>query len=328
MKRWVLALSVAIGVGAGGTGLDAACPVFFLSEPVVLWTARGADPLRLVHSGETWEVDWRCAPEGERVRWEADLPSDAPPGVWLACTGSACYAFLRVPDEMGVAEVRASRGAALALSGQARVADASGWAFFILAPGDHELAAEVGGEEVRRPVHVEPGTRTAATLVLAGAETSTPIVLPGFSLTLFLHLVAPRDLPTLNAEVELPAGWSCAPGPGGPDPVVGGRLTVRSWQVSVPADAPFGDQALTIRLPDLAVEARAPLLVAPRLPAEVVVCHWDVTGEQLDLTARCAITYERLRWAATLVGQELPFTGRVFTPSELEALAAEWEKGP
>ncbi len=328
MNRLLLALGVAIGVGAGGMGLDAACPVFFLSEPLVLWTARGADPVRLVHSGETWEVAWRCAPEGERMRWEADLPSAAPAGVWIACTGSVCYAFLRVPDEMGVAEVRTSRGAALALSGQARVADASGRAVFILAPGDHELAAEVGGEEVRRSVHIEPATRTAVTLVLASPETSTSVVLPGYRLTLSVRLISPRDLPTLNAEVELPAGWSYAPDPGVPDPVVGGRLTIRSWQVSVPPTASPGEYALAIGFPDLGLEAQVHVSVAHHLPAEVVVCHWDVTGEQLDLAARCAITYERLRWAATLVGQELPFTGRVFTLSELEALAAEWEKGP
>ncbi|HEU68487.1 MAG TPA: hypothetical protein ENN53_04640 [Candidatus Acetothermia bacterium] len=328
MKRLFFALAVAIGAGVVGMGLDAACPVFFLSEPIVLWTAQGADPVHLVHSGEMWEVAWRSIPEGERMRWEADLPFDAPPGVWIASTGSVSYAFLRVPDAVGVVEVRTSPGAAIAVSGQARVADASGWAFFILEPGDHELAVEVGGEEVRRPLHIEADTRSAVTLALASLETSTPIVLPGSSLTLFVRIIAPRDLPALNAEVELPAGWSSAPDRGVFDPVVGGKLTIRSWRVSVPAAASPGDYALAVAFPDLGLEAQARVSVADRLPAEVVVCHWDVTGGKLDLAARCAITYERLRWAATLVGQELPFTGRVFTPAELEALAAEWEKGP
>ncbi len=85
---------------------------------------------------------------------------------------------------------------------------------------------------------------------------------------------------------------------------------------------------LTVGLPDLGVEAHAALTVANRLPSRVVVCHWDVTADWLDLSLPCEVTYARLLWATAFVGRELPFTGRIFTRSELDALAAEWQKGP
>jgi hypothetical protein len=116
--------------------------------------------------------------------------------------------------------------------------------------------------------------------------------------------------------------------PGIHDPLRAGELAVRSWRVSIPADAPYGEFALTVGLPDLGTEARAALAVADRLPPRVVVCHWDVTADELDLSLPCVITYERLLWATVFVGRELPFTGRVFTREDLDALAREWQEGP
>lgn len=324
MTRALIAVGMALALGTAGAALDTVSPVLFASEPVVLRTAGGVGSPVLAHGGEVWEVTWRSAPDGGRVRWEADLGAGAPLGVWIASVGSASYAFLRAPDDLGLAAVRASPGTELAIAGEMRVADGKGWAFFLLPPGDHELVAQVGKEEVRRSLRIEPGTRTNIALILASLETSTAVVLPSYSLTLFLHLIAPADLPALNAEVELPEGWSYAPDPGVFDPVFRDRLTVRSWRISVPEAASPGDYELAIALPDFGLEARALVAVVHRLPFDVVVGHWDVTAEQLDLTLPCELTYDRLLWAATFVGRELPFTGRVFSPADLRELASRW----
>lgn len=323
----LLALGVVLGVSVGGLGLDAAHIAFFVSEPVVLWTAPGEEPVSLTYGGVPWEVAWRRELLGERVRWEGTLPPPAPRGVWVACGGRSCHAFLRVPDEVGIVEVQASPGALVTVGEEARVADASGRAFFVLPPGEHELAANVAGQDVRQRVRIEPRERTAVALFLVSLGTSTGVVLPGTSLTLSARLVVSGDFPTLNVVLVLPEGWSHEPLPGLFDPVVGGRLTVRSWRVSVPGTAPVGEYTLAVKLLDLGLEFQSSLTVAYRLPPRAVVCHWDVTGNRLDLEAPCQVTYERLLWASTRVGEVLPFAGRAFTRGDLEDLAREWEKG-
>lgn len=327
MNRAVVVLSLALGLARGGLGLEVAHPVFFLSEPLVVWTAPGDGEVVVSYAGIPVPVGrWTKTPDGERIRWEAILVG--PPGVWIACTDRACHAFLRVPDDVAVVEVLASPRIPLALAGQRKVADRSGRAFFIVPPGKYDLGAEWGGEAVVRAVAVGPGERTTLTLALAAAGVSTPVALPGSTVTLTVRLVSPRDAPSAEAELTLPVGWEATPAPGVYDPLRAGRLAVRTWRVTVPDSALPGEYTVGLAFPALGMVAQATLAVARYLPPWVVVCHWDVTADRLDLSLPCAITYARLRWAATFVGRELPFTGRVFTRSELEALAAEWQRGP
>lgn len=315
-------------LGMVGVGLEVAHPALFPSEPLVVWTVPGEGAPTTSIAGTSWPVAWRQIAEAVRVRWEGSFPAEAPLGVWLVCTDLGCHAFLRVPGDQGLLEVEAAPGATLTLGGHARIADAAGRAFFVAAPGDYELVAAFGNERLTRPVSIRSGQRTRLTLILATAEVSTSATLPGHIVTLSVRIVAPRDLPTLGADLTLPEGWDALPNPGLFEPLPAGELTVRSWRVSIPADAPHGAHALTVGLPDLGVEARAVLTVAGRLPSRVVVCHWNVTADGLDLSVPCEVTYARLLWATAFVGRELPFTGRVFTRSELEALAAEWQTGP
>ncbi|MFH1610195.1 MAG: hypothetical protein ABID40_06180 [Candidatus Bipolaricaulota bacterium] len=325
------AAALAVGLlylGTVGVGLEVAHPALFPSEPLVVWTASGEGAPTASIAGTSWPVAWRQVVEAGRVRWEGSFPAEAPLGVWLVCTDRGCHAFLRVPGDQGLLEVEAAPGATLTLGGQARVGDAAGRAFFVATPGDYELVAVFGNERLTRPVRIRPGQRIRLTLILATAELSTSAALPAHIVTLSVRIVAPRDLPTLVADLVVPEGWEALPNPGLFEPLPAGELTVRSWRVFIPADAPHGEHALTVGLPDLGVEAHAALTVANRLPSRVVVCHWDVTADWLDLSLPCEITYARLLWATAFVGRELPFTGRVFTRSELEALAAEWQKGP
>ncbi len=328
MRRTTLAaVAAAIGLGVAGVGLEVAHPALFPAESLVVWTAPGEGVPTASVAGTPWSLAWRQVAEAGRVRWEGSFPVEAPLGVWLVCTDRGCHAFLRVPGDQGLLEVEAAPGATLTLSGHTRIADAAGRAFFAAAPGDYELVVAFGNERLVRPVGIRSGERTKLPLILATAAVSTAVALPGHSVTLSVRIVAPRDLPTLVADLTLPAGWEALPNPGLFEPLPAGALTVRSWRVSIPADVPHGEHALAVGLPDLGVEARAALTVAGRLPPRVVVCHWDVTADRLDLTLPCEVTYDRLLWAATFVGRELPFTGRVFTRDEFEALAREWAGG-
>lgn len=323
MRGIPVALGLVLAWGGLGVGLDVAHLVFFLSEPVVLWTVPGEGDVTLTYSGVSVDpAVWAKSPEGERIRWETDLGDG--PGVWVACTDRACYAFLRVPDELGVVEVQAGPGASLRCAGQTKVANASGWAFFVVPPGDHELGADLRGEGVVRSLRVAPGERVAVTLVRVSAAMSTSVALPGSTVALFLSLLSPQDLSSLGAVFQLPVGWEATPTPSVYDPLRAGELTVRSWQVTIPDGAEAGEYAVEVTLPDMGFRVRASLTVAQRLPPEVVVCHWDVTANQLDLTLPCELTYDRLLWAATFVGRELPFTDRVFSPADLRELASRW----
>jgi hypothetical protein len=365
MQRALVVLGLALGVGCIGVGLDVAHPVFFLSEPVVLWTAPGVQDIVLSYFGVPVPVAWTRTPEGERVRWEAVVPGRA--GVWVACTDLACHAFLRVSDEVGVIEVQTSPGASLTVAGQRKVPDASGRAFFVVTPGDHVVVAEMGRRMSAQRLMVWPRERVAVDLVVrppdeprvppqprapvvtpapeepgihppppkvtpavASVEVSTAVALPGHTVTLFVRLTSPRDFPALNADLVLPEGWEAIPTPGTYDPLRAGEPTVRSWRLPIPEWVPERFYALAIRFPDLGTEAQVvPVLeVADRLPPRVVVAHWDIAANELDLSLPGRITYDRLLWAATFAGQTLPSANRTLSQEDLDALAREWKESP
>lgn len=327
MKSAAVVLVLAAGLGLGGVGLEVAHPVVFSNEPLVVWTA-GDVPPEVSLGGISVPALWERSREGDLTRWTGVISPWAPLGVWMVCSDRSCQAVLRVSPDVGLVEVRAGPGALLCLAGQLRVANRAGWATFVVPPGHHELLSEFGGEPVRRWVTVHAGERMQVTLVLAQAGTSTPTALPGSAVILGVSLVSPRDFAALDAQLRLPPGWEAVPTPGVFDPVRTGELTVRVWMVRIPDSVALEEYALAVDLVGLGVQVETSLAVADRLPARVVVCHWDVGADQLNLALPCRITYNRLRWAATFVGQELPFTGRVFTQSELESLASEWQTEP
>jgi len=315
-------------LGTAGVGLEVARPALFPSEALVVWTAPGEGPPTASFAGTPWPMRWHQVAERERVRWEGSFPSDAPLGVWLVCTDRECYAFLRVAADQGLVEVEAVPGAVLTLGEQVRIGNVAGRAFFVVPPGDHLLTAQWHGETVTRMVSVRREQRARETLILATAEVSTAVALPGHTVTLFVRIVAPRDLPSLGADLVLPEGWEAVANPGLHDPLPAGRMSVRSWRVSIPADAAYAEYLLAVGLPELGTQAQIRLTVAHRLSPLDVVRHWDIDADRLDLSLSGEVTFDRLRWAAAFVGQVLPFTGRVFTQDELEALAEEWRRGP
>ncbi|QAA77232.1 MAG: hypothetical protein BIP78_1466 [Candidatus Bipolaricaulis sibiricus] len=328
MKHSALALAAAIVLGVPGVGLEVARPVLFLSEPLVVWTVPGEDSPRVSLGPLDVPLDWCTTWDGERTRWEGAFPAFSPPGVWMVCTDHSCEAFLRVPDVMGIVEVRALPGTALVLAGQEGFVGKTGWAWFVVPPGEHVLGASMSGQQSCYRVLVYPAERVTVSLVLASLGTSSGAVVPGHTVTLYVHLLSPRDLPSAYGELELPEGWEAMPLEGVHEPVRRGEVAVRCWRVVVPPSAAVGEYVVRMGFPDLGLEAQVPVVVTPRLSPREVVCHWDLAADGLDLSLPCRLTYDRLLWAATFVGQELPYTGRVFTQAELNALAAEWAAGP
>jgi len=59
----------------------------------------------------------------------------------------------------------------------------------------------------------------------------------------------------------------------------------------------------------------------------VVVSHWDTQADRLDLTLDQRITYQQLLWAVSLLGREVPYSGRTMTQEMLDRLAELWAQG-
>jgi hypothetical protein len=109
-----------------------------------------------------------------------------------------------------------------------------------------------------------------------------------------------------------------------PNPLPEGLVTSLSLLVEVPPKA-SGKYSLTIYLSELALDRQATLIVAEHLPPEVVVAHWDVKTERLDLTLPHTVSYEQLCWAASHVGERLPHTATDLSKRILENLTKRWQ---
>lgn len=326
MRTVLLVLSGVAGLGLAVTGLEVAHPAFFAWEPVVVWTETTDSPPVVSFGAAPWTPDWEGYPEEGRVRWEGVLPPHAPLGVWVVCAGEACHAFLRVGEGQGILEIETMPGAVLTLGGETRVADGSGRAFFVMPPGDYEFRAAAEGATVAGIGRIRAGQRARVSLALASTDVSTPTALPGATVTVSVRVGSPRELPIFSADLVVPEGWEVHPEPGLHDPLRAGEAAVRSWRVEIPAEGELGEYVLIVVLPDVGITLRSGLTVADRLPPQLVICHWDVDQDELDLSVPCEVTYARLLWAVAFVGRELPYAGRTLTRTEVEALAAEWQE--
>jgi len=162
---------------------------------------------------------------------------------------------------------------------------------------------------------------------------STPIALPGTIVCLTLNLAPEHDLPHLHLVLNLPTGWQAFPddimtttteGFLWPNPLPEGIVTPLPLLIEVPPKA-SGKYPLAIHLSELALEQKATLIVAEHLPPEVVVAHWDVKTERLDLTLPPTVSYEQLCWAASHVGERLPYTATDLSKRILENLTKRWQ---
>jgi len=67
--------------------------------------------------------------------------------------------------------------------------------------------------------------------------------------------------------------------------------------------------------------------VVEKLPPLVVVGHWDVKRGALDLSSPFSLTFERALWAASLLGQPIPYTDETMTPELLREILQRWASG-
>ncbi len=291
--------------------------VYFASEPVTVRMDRECAP-EVRFQGELYRSVWDVQQSREGYTWSTELPADAPLGIWQVCApGGACVSILRVADDRALLKVEAELGAEISVGGQVRLTDALGRAWFVLAPGSYRAAAWVPAktDPMERQVDLRQGKRTLLSLVALSADASSTHALPGSTVTLTAGVIFPGAiLPQLS--LTAPDGWTIE------------RLPISAarrgcWSVVVP-EGFLGTGVFEVKAPELGLEARAELTVRPWLPPEVVIAHWDLERDELDLASPGAITYERLLWASAWIGHELPHTGRTLARAEVEELARSW----
>ena len=318
-------------LGTMGWAMEVAHPVLFAQEPVVVWTSPGEGHPSLLFCGEQVIATWTKHPEEGRVRWEGSLPSDAPLGVWTVEVKDACYSFLRIPMEWAILEVRGVAGTEIEAPGVQVVQGKGGTTVLIGPAGSWRVSITLPGREEPQveELSLAPGERKALFLGRVELVSSTPVALPGSTIQVTATILTPVDLPKLTDSLILPPGWSAEPTTCETcplhfeEPVPAGHPVTRAWLVHIPPDA-RGSYTIELAPPGLEPAGTATVEVRNRLPIEVVVAHWDVENDDLDLKLPDKITYEQLLWAASLVGQEVPFSGQRMTQTKLEALAEKW----
>ena len=323
--------AVVLMLGTMGWAMEVAHPVLFAQEPVVVWTSPGEGHPSLLFCGEQVIATWTKHREEGRVRWEANLPSDAPLGVWTVEVKDACYSFLRIPMEWAILEVTGVAGSEVEAPGVQVIPGEDGTTALIGPAGSWRVSITLPGWEEARveELALSPGERRLLLLGRVELTPSTPVALPGTTIQVTVTILTPVDLPRLAGSLVLPPGWSAEPTTCETcplrfeEPVPAGHLATRAWLVHIPLDA-GGSYTIELALPGLGLTGRATVEVRNRLPIEVVVTHWDVENDILDLALSGKITYEQLLWAASLVGQEVPFSGQRMTQTRLEALAEKW----
>lgn len=304
-----------------GWALEVAHPVYLPGETIVVWTA----PIESPPQVECLDLRWQTIGEGEKVRWEAVIPTSAAPGVYLVATDRAEAAVLVVPRAKGLVEVETDLNFPLALDGQVAVPDPRGRAYFVADPGVSSLAIPFLKDPLR--VKVEEGKRVKVPLVSnLDLWVSSSLALPGSRLCLTARFSTWFGDDAYPPELLLPSGWDaefqldqeCL----APD-----QRGTWSWTIMVPSDAPLGQYSLALRVgfPWGMLERAVSITVASQLEARTVVGHWDLGANELDLASPFAITYDRLRWAASIVGKVVPHSREVMTPELWQELAEEWQ---
>ncbi|MEN3010449.1 MAG: hypothetical protein ABDI20_05650 [Candidatus Bipolaricaulaceae bacterium] len=323
----ILIAVLLVGGSLAGWALEVAHPAFFAREPVVLWTAAPSPPPTLLFCGRPWLAEWRMAQESGRVRWEARL-EHAPLGVWLVCVGSECFAFLRVDESLSLVEIvgappktQVSLGNALPLL----VVSEQGKNFFVVPPGRYTLVAEYACDRVAQDLALSPGERRILRFgELLEVGSSAAEILPGHRLRVMVRVRSVLSLPYLGIQVSLPPGWRITE----EElflPVPAGRVVARAFTVEVPVHAEEGVYTLSVRWHKDEHSLHIP--VRKLLSPWVVVGHWDVHQNRLDLTAPYDLTFERVLWAASLLGRPIPYTAEVMTPELLHAILEAWASG-
>ncbi len=331
----------AVGIAAlilamtiSGWAMELARPVFFSDEPVTLLTSPDAPTPKLEFCGKPYSVEWTSRRVAEGLRWEGHLPLDAPLGVWIASLPGECVSFLRISTDWAVLELAGAAGAEVEAGGLS-IVPIPEETLVMGAAGEWELSYRFPGQRAPHPLRVSLAPHEWQRILIGRLDLipSSPVVLPNREFLLKAVVLSPLDVPALDGALELPAGWTatlavCAACPPEmPEPIPAGVLTTRAWRIRVPEDAPLGSYPVRVTLPSTHITGSLEVEVVNRLPVEVVVAHWDTETGQLDLTMDPGITYDQLLWATSLLGKEVPFSGRVLTQEMLDRLAAFWQAG-
>lgn len=318
-------------VAIPGWGLEFPHAVLLPGEPLEALLPMEEGPPELIFCGEAYPASWTVHPSGGQALWRAQLPADLPAGIWLLQHNSECTAFLRAPEGWAVLVLVGAEGAFVSAPGLVVL---RGQEVEVAGPaGDWKLHYQFPGQETRElAVSLSPGERRQITLGYVNLSLSTPTTLPGYEFLLQAEILSPVGLPSTAAGLQLPPGWQAQPAPcqgcppTGLEPIPAGVVTMRAWRIRPPQEA-LGSHTLVLALEEVGLRGQVTVEVAYTLPVEVVVAHWNLAQDELDLTLPPKIEYEQLLWAVSFLGRELPHTGRVLTRGELERLAQLWQEG-
>ncbi len=349
-----LRILLAWGLAFSGFALEMASPlVLFPSEPLFVYTEPGESPplIRafLAHVPLPVEFQKLSATEG-RIQWKANILGLLSEGVWEVFTDKGSCAFLVVNPLFSIVEVFAQTETVV------QIATSTGETYSGLAQPSEPLIFVVplgcgGGEAwvdlpserstALRPARIPlfPSRRLCLFLPAFRLEITSKEVLPGTSFAIGLFssaglaaiadfLLAPQNL----AEVVLPSGWEAERVPESKC-CVSYTGFVPWLEVRVPETTMPGVYLLQLTLrslqnPEFFYRVETEVLVVSNLSPRQVIGHWNVKEDRLDLTQPFAITYERLLWAASLLGQKIPYTEEVMTKEMLQKLAEEWATSP
>jgi len=338
-----IGIGLVLGLAISGLALELASPVVFLpNETLVVYTEPGESLPQVKACSVPVSVDWRKSslPDG-RIRWETIL-SGFPPGLWEVFTDRGSASFFLVSPLFAIVEILTQTKRLVKIETSAKEIYA-GWAspphtaLFLIpyACSTPEIwpQFEVENERTFRSakLQVAPGTRLRLFIPDVLPQLSAVEVVPNSTLAIgfsgpfsaFAEFLLRPNL----ALFSLPKGWkafpvsmeACCP-PSRQD-------FVPWWIVQVGSIPGIYKLELTLSSPHdptFVLVAETEVKIVEKLSPKVVIGHWNVRENTLDFTQPYAITYDRLRWAASLMGQPIPYTNAVMTPELWQELAEEW----
>ncbi len=340
--------ALVLGLASVGFAFEMASPlVLFPTDSLIILTEpeESAPIVKTVPLGIAVPVEWqKMALQDGRTGWVANLGGQLFEGIWQISTNKMACTFLVVSPFFSVVEVLAQSQSLVTLI----ISDGeifSGWVdpsqplTFIVEPPCPGVEAWITVPSTNQNffrygrIYLYPSGRVRFFLPSVRVLSTAKEVLPGASFVVGLSasglaglldlLFAPED----SVQIKLPLGWKAT---FLPQDRCGNSVAFVPWfSVSVPFDAKLGTYRLGITIrneknTDFVVVLEGEVVVTDKLSPKEVVGHWDVAKGDLDLSQPYAITYERLLWAASLVGQEIPYTGATMTQELLAELAREW----
>lgn len=344
-----LGIGLLLGLAAVGFAFELASPLLlFPTEQIVLFTDPGESipVIRTVPLGIPVPVDWQSTTQKDgRTKWVANLIGQLSEGIWQITTNEMSCTFLVVSPFFSIVEILAQSKSLVTLmisNGESFW----GWAdpphplTFLVQPICLGIEAWITVPTTNQNlfhcarIPLRPSCRVRLFLPSFHLVSTAKEALPGSTFVIGLSasglaelldfLLASENLVTF----ELPQGWGvefitqdkCGNFSAGFVPWI---------SVNVPPNAQLRTYRLgiTIKNPkntDFVCRLEGEVVVTDKLSPKEVIGHWNVAENKLDLSQPYGITYERLLWAISLVGQEIPYSGATLTRELLEELTKEW----